>query len=333
MQLLTREGRAFEALGELGAKRYSLCVVINTGQRCDIPAFFPLWLARRLDDCFVMARSPYDPGSIYRYVLDPSVVDVISFCSKNPAPLLPYWEKLRKYRMVWHVTITPYGRDIEPKVPRWTDVASTVQWISSRAGRSAVFWRYDPVLFVGEINLEWHKEAFAAMAERIAPSVGAVVVSYVDLYGKVKRNFPGLGEVPWEAKEEFTRFAVEVAGKYGIPVRLCAEDPLLGACGAEVSGCMTGEVINAALGLGMDFPKNTRGRKECACHLSADIGAYDCCPHFCRYCYANSSREAVMGNLSLHDDSSPLLVGWPGEGDRIIEAKQKSWIPEQGELF
>jgi hypothetical protein len=33
-------------------------------------------------------------------------------------------------------------------------------------------------------------------------------------------------------------------------------------------------------------------RKECGCIVSKDIGAYDTCPHLCRYCYANSTPKA-----------------------------------------
>ena len=67
----------------------------------------------------------------------------------------------------------------------------------------------------------------------------------------------------------------------------------------------------------------------CACHLAADIGAYNSCPHLCRYCYANADPAAVAANARRHDPASPLLLGRPEPGDTIREAKQESWLDGQ----
>jgi hypothetical protein len=87
-------------------------------QNCiSIPAFYAALFANRLKEGFVCVRNPYNPNQVSRYCLDPSVVDVIGFCTKNPAPMFPYMDLLREYGQYWFVTITPYGRDIEPNVP------------------------------------------------------------------------------------------------------------------------------------------------------------------------------------------------------------------------
>ena len=65
-------------------------MIINTGQRTDIPAFYAPWLLRRLEEGFVMVRNPFKPQQITRYRLSPEVVDCIGFITKNPAPLLPH---------------------------------------------------------------------------------------------------------------------------------------------------------------------------------------------------------------------------------------------------
>ena len=44
-----------------------------------------------------MVRNPYAPEEVIRYRLDPEVVDVISFCTKNPAPMVPHLDKLKDY--------------------------------------------------------------------------------------------------------------------------------------------------------------------------------------------------------------------------------------------
>ena len=66
-------------------------MIIQTGNRTDIPAFYAEWFANRLKEGFVLVRNPFDPLSVTRYRLDPAVVDLIVFCSKNPAPMLRPW--------------------------------------------------------------------------------------------------------------------------------------------------------------------------------------------------------------------------------------------------
>ena len=89
-------------------------MIIQTGMRTDIPAFYSDWFSNRLKEGFVLVRNPYNPSSVSRYELNPSVVDMIGFCSKNPAPMLKHMDLLKPYGQYWFVTVTPYGKDIEP---------------------------------------------------------------------------------------------------------------------------------------------------------------------------------------------------------------------------
>ena len=84
-------------------------MILNTGQRTDIPAFFPLWFANRIREGFVLVRNPYNPSLVTRYEINPNVVDAIGFCTKNPAPFFPYLELVKDFGQFWYVTITPYG--------------------------------------------------------------------------------------------------------------------------------------------------------------------------------------------------------------------------------
>ena len=85
--------------------------------RTDIPAFYSQWFINRIKAGYVLVRNPYNPSSVTRYEINPDVVDLIAFCTKKPAPMLKYMDVLKPYGQYWFVTITPYGKEIEPNVP------------------------------------------------------------------------------------------------------------------------------------------------------------------------------------------------------------------------
>ena len=79
---------------------------------------------------------------VTRYELNPEVVDLIAFCTKNPHPMLAYREELAPYGQYWFVTITPYGPEIEPGVPGTEAVMEDFRQLSGRLGKKCVAWRY-----------------------------------------------------------------------------------------------------------------------------------------------------------------------------------------------
>ena len=50
-------------------------MIINTGMRTDIPAFYSEWFINRIKEGYVLVRNPYNPNQITRYNLNPQVVD------------------------------------------------------------------------------------------------------------------------------------------------------------------------------------------------------------------------------------------------------------------
>lgn len=304
-------------------------MIINTGQRTDIPAFYARWFANRLREGMVLVRSPYNPVSVTRYRLDPEVVDVIGMCSKNPAPLFPYMDLLRPFRQLWHVTITPYGKEIEPFVPDKRSVLESFRRLSDMVGPQCMVWRYDPILINEQYPAERHIRAFSYMARELEGYTHTAVISFIDLYEKTRRNFPEVRSVDRENRLMLGRAMVEIAKTHRMTVRPCAEGDELDEFGADCSGCMTIPVYEQAIGRHLNVPAHAPARKMCACHLSADIGAYNSCGHFCRYCYANYDADVVRRNMKEHDPDSPLLIGHLKPGDVVRDAQQESWIDPQ----
>ena len=308
-------------------------MIINTGQRTDIPAFYAEWFANRLREGVVCVRNPYNPSQVSRYRLDPTVVDVIGFCTKNPAPMFPYMDLLKNYGQYWFVTITPYGRDMEPNVPDKHRLLEDFKRLSEQVGVNAIGWRYDPILLSERYTTAYHLRAFETMASALEGYTQTAVISFIDLYPKVRRNFPEAREVRAEERIRLGKALIEIASTHGMIVKPCAEGDELAPYGADCGGCMRLGDYEKAIGKKLSAPKRKGTRAGCACYLACDIGAYNTCKHLCKYCYANAEPARVLTQSRLHDPRSPFLIGNYRDGDVIHDVPQRSWIDPQQKLF
>lgn len=310
-------------------------MIIQTGMRTDIPAFYSKWLLNRIEEGFVLVRNPYNPIQVTRYRLTPDVVDLIAFCTKNPAPMLPHMDALKAYGQYWFITITPYGKDIEPNVPDKEKVMEDFKKLSGIVGVDSMGWRYDPIFIDEKHSVKWHISEFEKMAENLSGYTKSCVISFIDIYKKVERNFPSAGEVSKADRIGIGKAIIRIGAKYGMTIRPCAEGDELAAYGADCSGCMTVNIFETALHAYLDVPKRKTNQRngQCACLLGVDIGAYDTCGHLCKYCYANTNAAFVKENMRKHDPLSPFLLGKSMPEDVIHEAQQRSWIDRQLRLF
>lgn len=304
-------------------------MILQTGMRTDIPAFYSDWFINRIREGFVLVRNPYNQSAVTKYRINPDVVDLIAFCTKNPAPMLEHMDILKSYGQYWFVTITPYGREIEPNVPDKKQVMDDFKILSKTVGIDSVGWRYDPIFISDKYSLDFHIDVFEKMAKELSEYTNTCIISFIDLYEKVLRNFPQVRMVSREERLKIGKTFAEIGMKYGITIKACAEGEELENCGIDCNGCLTKATYETALDARLNMPKIKGQRNECACFFGNDIGAYDTCRHFCRYCYANSDRKAVLNNLKLHNPESPFLIGGHRIGDKITEAKQESWIDNQ----
>ncbi len=309
-------------------------MVINTGSRTDIPAYYSKWFYNRIREGCVLARNPYYPSQVSRYRLTPEVVDCLIFCTKNPEPMLGRLGEIRAFGQLWFVTITPYGKEIEPHVPDKDSVLESFKRLSDAVGANAVCWRYDPIFISDQYTLEVHTERFGAMAEKLKGFTESCVISFIDLYAKTRKNFPGVRAVTREEQLLLGKRLINIGRENGMVIRTCCEGTELGAFGADTSGCMTREVIEHAIGCSLEIKRSGKPAREgCSCLLGNDIGSYNTCGHGCVYCYANYDQETVLKNMRLHDPDSPLLIGQLHDDDEVREAKQESFRDGQLKFF
>lgn len=81
---------------------------------------------------------------------------------------LPYMDLLKDYGQYWFVTITPYGRDVEPKVPDKEKVMETFKELSPKVGSHCIGWRYDPIFISDVYPVERHIRDFEKMAANLS---------------------------------------------------------------------------------------------------------------------------------------------------------------------
>ena len=302
-------------------------MIINTGCRTDISAFYSKWLMNRIKEGFVLVRNPYYPSQVTKYNLSPDVVDCLAFCTKNPEPMFKYLDKLKnKYRQYWFVTITPYGKDIEPGVPDKKDLIENFKKLSKYIGVNSIGWRYDPIFIGNGFDVKKHIECFGKMAKLLNGYTHNCTISFLDLYEKVKRNAPNIKPPTDDEQVQIAKEFSKIGKENDMIIHSCCEKTYLSKYGLKCNGCMSQEIIEKSINCKLNPPKKKNLRTECNCLMGNDIGAYNTCGHLCKYCYANANKNLVINNLKKHNENSPFLIGGSESGDKITEANQKSWI-------
>ena len=309
-------------------------MIINTGQRTDIPAFYSKWFINRIREGYVYVRNPYYPTLITKFLLNPDVVDVIGFCTKNPRPMFHYLDEIKDYGQFWYISITGFNRDLEPNVPPINQVIEDFKYLSNKIGNNAIGWRYTPIIINDKYTKEYHINKFEEIASKLEGYTKLVAYGFVDIYPKLNKNHPEIKDTDDETKIEITKAFIETAKKHHMNLRLCSKEKWLKEYGVDIDGCMRVEDYESSISSNLNIKQKMEARKGyCACYLSNDIGSYNSCMHLCSYCYANGNKQLVLQNVASHDDNSPFLIGNIKETDKIKEAKQESYIDNQLTLF
>lgn len=290
-------------------------MILNVSGRTDIVAFYSEWFMNRYKEGFVDVRNPYNAKMISRIYFED--VDAILFCTKNPIPILNHLKEIDK-PILFHVTLTPYKKDIEPNVPDKTLVIEAIKKLSEIIGIDNLYVRYDPIFLSDKYNIEYHKKAFEKMCSLLDGCVNKIIVSFIDDYKNVRNNEKSLC---YRAFNEEDYKAIgnsfsESARKYNMTVQTCFEDRNLVEYGFVKGECLSHELAYKMTG--KTYKKWTaRKEKKCNCVQMVDIGDYNSCKHFCKYCYANYDEKKVNNNFNNHDSNSSVLIGTIQDDDII----------------
>lgn len=311
-------------------------MILSVSRRTDIPGYYSDWFYNRIREGFACVRNPMNPHQISKINLSPEVVDCIVFWTKNPAGMLERLEELQAYPYYFQFTLTGYGGDVEPGLPdKRGAVIPTFQRLSEKIGRQRVIWRYDPVFLNERYTCAYHQTAFARIADSLAGYTQRAVISFGDMYAKMRRNAAGLQLRSPSAEEmrSLARAFAASARECGMTVESCAESIDLADVGVRHGHCIDRELIERLTGCRLTGGKDKSQRAECGCLESVDIGTYNTCGNGCKYCYANYSEESVRRGRNAYDVNAPLLCGSVGAADKITERKVKSLCNPQMDLL
>lgn len=293
-------------------------MILNVSGRTDIVAFYTEWFMKRYEEGFVDVRNPFYPKNISRISF--KNVDVIVFCTKNPMPIVDKIEKI-KIPIIFHITLTSYKDDIEPNVPNKSMIINAIKQIANKIGKDRIYIRYDPIFLNNKYNVEYHIKAFDRMCSLLEGYTNSIIVSFIDDYKNVRNNIDVLRLKKFSIKDlrEIGINFSKSARKYGMSVQTCSEENRLTEYGFICRDCVTKEIVKDVSGKEYTKKWRARNNKNCSCVEMVDIGVYNSCKHFCKYCYANYDERKVNQNFLKHDVNSSLLIGNINEYDVIKE--------------
>ena len=295
-------------------------MILFASGRTDIPAFYSNWFINRVKAGFVDVRNPFNQNLVSR--INFSDVDLIMFCSKNPLPMIDKL-KMLKVPVLFHVTITPYSKDVEPNIPDKRLIIEGIKKLSLVLGIDNVVLRYDPIFLSDKYNVDYHIRAFDKLCKNLNGYVNKIIVSFMDEYKNVRSN-KNILKYRTFTREDYKKIGEafsKSAMDNGMSVQTCFEDEDLTEYGFVKGECLSHEL--AYILTGKKFKSsNVRKEKKCECVQMVDIGDYNSCLHMCKYCYANYDEKAVSSNFERHDDNSSLLIGTI-QSDDVIKVRKK----------
>lgn len=296
--------------------------ILSFSRKTDGPRYYSEWFEGSWRRGFAEARSSF--GGPIRAELGPQNVAALLGWTRDARPFARCLELLRSEGVptAWQVTLTAFGRDLEPARPK--DDVGAFLWLRERLPDStAIEWRYDPIIVCDRYPESFHLEAFARLAGALRGATRVCNTSIVEAFRKTVRRL-GDASVGYRPNERLQKAATSAALRAFQPspgfieelARIAAREQI------ELRGCVSPELglspsrcgsLEMFRGYGARAAERLSGsraspsRPGCRCVQSVDIGMVDTCVAGCSYCYAVSSERVAIANRRLHDPATPMI--------------------------
>jgi DNA repair photolyase len=285
-------------------------VILSASIVTDIPAYHSDWLIKRIDAGYARRMNVFSHKDVFVSFRD---VRLVVFWTKNAAPMMSQLHELdnRSLGYFFHFTLNDFEREgLEPGLPSLESRIETFQELSSMIGKEKVIWRFDPLILTEHISPECLVEKVEGVARKLAGYMEKLVFKFAKI-SRHRKVAQRMTLEDWKYRD-FSDDEVlytasrlsEIGRRYGIEVKSCADDRDLSPYGIGHNQCVDPDLIkrvfshDSVLMQFVDDCSHQRinpSRKFCRCLPHTDIGEYNSCLHFCRYCYANQSDKLIKG--------------------------------------
>jgi DNA repair photolyase len=321
-------------------------LIISASRGTDIPAFYSEWFFNRLKKNYLKWINPFNGKPSYISFSNTSVVVFWSKNPAPVFPYLPILDKLN-IGYYFLITLNDYEQEqFEPNVPPLAERIATFKNLSKKIGKEKVIWRYDPLMKASTLDIKELIRRIEEIGNAIHPYTEKMVFSFVQIgrYKKVQqkllketnqfdKNNLLQAEFSKAEKTETIKELNSLTQNWGIQLASCAEEDLTNYC-IQPNKCIDDDLMrrlfshddklinflntgdtqypeqNTLFGdkpTNFEFLKDKGQRAACRCIYSKDIGQYNTCPHLCKYCYANVSRESTLKNFRKHDPENESI--------------------------
>lgn len=208
-------------------------MILSASRATDIPAFYSEWFFNRLARGYCRWRNPFNGIDSYVSFQD---VRFIVFWSKNPAPLLPYLERLQEKGIHYYIqfTLNDYESEgLDPGVPLLAQRIETFKMLADKLGKGSVVWRFDPLILTDRISIDDLLEKVRNIGDQLQDYTEKLVFSFADIssYRTVKSNLEknGINYIEWNED-----LMIEFAEKLSAMNEKCGWNFKLATCGERI---------------------------------------------------------------------------------------------------
>ena len=204
-------------------------IIVSASRSTDIPAFYADWFFQRLKAGYSAWTNPFN--GVKSYVAYANTRFIV-FWSKNPAPLLPYLDSLKKRGINCYIqyTLNDYDAErLEKGVPSAANRIETFKTLVSKLGKGHVIWRFDPLILTDTIDIDLLLKKVEGIAKQLVGYTDKLVFSFADIlaYRKVKANLEAshINYREWTVPDmdEFAARLSEMNSQWGFTIATCGE--------------------------------------------------------------------------------------------------------------